>query len=300
MTDLPYHHDLTPRFETSFGLRLKWFGRWSETPEWKIEPSRLASDLICFFYVESGSCDLVINGTPLPLQSGELAVLRGGDVLSGSHDPAKPYTYLSACLSLSRDDTANVLLRHAYPRHCRLKDRKSYEKMFAAVLTALESESRWRNFHATGAIFQWLAELQEAVRPAPGAAGGESGNRPSRTHRAGLDPETPRRQGHHRGLGGCLRAQRELFQPPVQGAHRHVAEGMAHRGAAPASHSPAGRPGRHGRENRRTLRLRLPLPFLPHLQAPLRRPPRQLPPRPPGARVCGAMKPARSCFMLKS
>jgi AraC-like DNA-binding protein len=172
MTDLPYHHDWTPRFETSLGLRVKWFGRWREDPDWSIQPSRLASDLICFFYVESGSCDLVINGTPVPLQPGDLAVLRGGDVFSASHDPAKPHTSLSACLSLSRDDTANVLLRHAYPRHSRLKDRKSYEKMFAAVLTALESESRWRNFHATGAIFQWLAELQEAVRPAPGAAGG--------------------------------------------------------------------------------------------------------------------------------
>jgi len=93
---------------------------------------------------------------------------RGSDVF----DPAKPHTSLSACLSLSRDDTANVLLRHAYPRHSRLKDRKSYEKMFASVLTALESESRWRNFHSTGAIFQWLAELQEAVRPIPGAAAG--------------------------------------------------------------------------------------------------------------------------------
>jgi hypothetical protein len=102
MTDLPYHHDWTPRFETSFGLRVKWFGRWSETPEWKIEPSRLASDLICFFYVESGSCELVINGVPVPLEFGELAVLRGGDVFSASHDPAKPHTSLSACLSLSR------------------------------------------------------------------------------------------------------------------------------------------------------------------------------------------------------
>jgi hypothetical protein len=51
MTDLPYHHDWTPRFETSLGLRVKWFGRWREDPDWSIQPSRLASDLICFFYV---------------------------------------------------------------------------------------------------------------------------------------------------------------------------------------------------------------------------------------------------------
>ena len=46
MTDLPYHHDWTPRFETSLGLRVKWFGRWREDPDWSIQPSRLASDLI--------------------------------------------------------------------------------------------------------------------------------------------------------------------------------------------------------------------------------------------------------------
>lgn len=173
MIDLPYHHDWTPRFETSLGLRVKWFGRWREDPDWSIVPSRLATDLICFFYLEHGSCNIVINGVDVALKPGDLAVLRGGDVFSASHDPARPHTSLSACLSLSRDDSANVLLRHGYRRHYHLKDRKAYEHRFTAVLDALETDSRWRNFHVTGAIFEWLADLQEAVCPEPGAAEGK-------------------------------------------------------------------------------------------------------------------------------
>ena len=172
MSDLPYHHDWKPQFETSIGLQVKWFGRWGEDPDWSVVPSRLAADLICFFYVEKGSCTAVVNGVSVPLQPGELIVLRGGDVFSFTQDPSRLGTHLSACLSLNRDDNSNVLLRHAYERNYQLDDRKTYEQRFADVLEALDSESRWRNFHVTGALFQWLAELQEALGPAPGAAEG--------------------------------------------------------------------------------------------------------------------------------
>jgi AraC-like DNA-binding protein len=172
MNDLPYHHEWKPRFETSLGLQVKWFGRWGGDPDWSIEPSRLASDLICFFYLESGSCNPVINGVRVPLEPGELVVWRGGDVFSATQDPTRPQISLSACISLSRDDAANVLLSHAYQRHYRLQDKKSYEQQFATVLEAMEVESRWRNLHVTAAIFHWLAELQETLQPDPGAAEG--------------------------------------------------------------------------------------------------------------------------------
>jgi AraC-like DNA-binding protein len=172
MSDLPYHHDWEPRFETSLGLRVKWFGRWGGDPDWSIEPSRLASDLICFFYLKNGSCTAVINGVGMPLKPGEMVVWRGGDVFSATQDSARPQTTLSACLSLSRDDAANVLLRHAYQRRYRLQDRSAYEQRFTAVLEALETESRWRNLHVTAAIFRWLAELQETLGPDPGMAEG--------------------------------------------------------------------------------------------------------------------------------
>jgi AraC-like DNA-binding protein len=173
MTDLPYHHDWEPQFETSLGLRVKWFGRWDEDPDWSIEPSRLGSDLICFFYLKKGSCTVEINGVPVPTKSGEIVVWRGGDVFSATQNSAQPQTTLSACLSLSRDDAANVLLRHGYQRHYRLADRKSYEQRFQDVLDVLESDSRWRNLQVTAAIFYWLAELQEALGPDPGAAEGD-------------------------------------------------------------------------------------------------------------------------------
>lgn len=172
MSDLPYHHDWKPQFETSIGLQVKWFGRWGEDPDWSVVPSRLAADLICFFYLENGSATAVVNGVSVPLKPGELIVIRGGDVFSFTQDPSQLQTSLSACLSLNRDDDANVLLRHAYERNYLLKDRKTYEQRFTAVLETLESESRWRNLHVTGALFQWLAELQEATSPDPGAAEG--------------------------------------------------------------------------------------------------------------------------------
>ncbi len=167
MSDLPYHHDWKPQFETSLGLRVKWFGRWGGDPDWSIDPSRLGADLVCFFYLEEGSCTAEINGVGVPLRSGELIVWRGGDVFSCTQDPARPQTSLSACLSLNRDDATNVLLRHAYQRHYRLQDSKAYEQGFAAVLETLELESRWRNLHVTGALFRWLAELHEALGPDP-------------------------------------------------------------------------------------------------------------------------------------
>jgi len=173
MSDLPYHHDWKPQFETSLGLQVKWFGQWGGDPDWAVEPSRLGTDLICFFYLKAGSCFVEINGVVVPLKPGEMLVWRGGDILSATQDPAKPQTSLSACLSLSRDDAANVLLRHGYQRHYSLKDRKRYEQLFREVLDAFESGSRWRNLQVTGALFRWLAGLLDALGPGPGAAEGD-------------------------------------------------------------------------------------------------------------------------------
>ena len=172
MTNLPYHHDWQPQFDSSLGLRVKWFGRWGGDPEWEIEPSRLAPDLICFFYLEQGSCTLSVNGVDVPVSPGEMVVLRGGDVFSATQERGRPQMSLSACLALSRDDNVNVLLGHAYRRHCRLEDRRAYEERFHTVLEAMASDSPWRTFHVTGALFQWLAGLQEAIQPEPGASDG--------------------------------------------------------------------------------------------------------------------------------
>ena len=174
MTDLPYHHNWKPQFETSIGLQVKWFGRWGDDPEWSVEPSRLASDLMCFFYLETGSCTAMVNGVRVQLGPGELLVLRSGDVFSLTQDSSRLQTHLSACLSLSRDNEANVLLRHAYQRNYKLKDRKAYEQRFTAVLEALESESRWRNMHVTAAIFAWLGGLQQDLSPDPGTENASS------------------------------------------------------------------------------------------------------------------------------
>jgi len=172
MSDLPYHHDWKPSFETVLGLKVKWFGRWGGDPDWVIEPSRLASDLICFFYLEQGRCRALINGVSQPMLPGELVVLRGADVFSFTQDPANPQTSLSACLSLGRDGATNELMQLTYQRHYRIEDREAYERRFDEVISALESGSDWSELHVTAAILRWLAGLQEALRPEPGSAEG--------------------------------------------------------------------------------------------------------------------------------
>lgn len=168
MSDLPYHHDWKPEFETSIGMRVKWFGRWGNDPEWSVEPSRLASDLICFFYMESDSCTAVVNGVQMRVETGELLVIRSGDVFSLSQDPSSRQTHLSACLSLSHDDEVNALLQYAYDRKYKIEDNGGYERRFYSVVDALKTGSRWRSLHVTAAIFEWLAGLQEALSPEPG------------------------------------------------------------------------------------------------------------------------------------
>lgn len=172
MNDLPYHHDWKPKFETSLGLRVKWFGRWGGDAEWSVEPSRLGADLVCFFYLEAGSVTAEINGVRLAMKPGELVVLRGADVFSFTQDPARPQMSLSACLSLDRDASTNELMKLTYRRHYRLQDGKAYERGFAAVMKALENEGNWRNLHVTAAVFGWLADLHDELRPVPGVAEG--------------------------------------------------------------------------------------------------------------------------------
>jgi len=170
MTGLPYHHNWNPRFETSLGLKVKWFGRWGGDPEWSIPPSYLASDLICFFYLEQGRCRVEINGVSQPMLPGELVVLRGADVFSFTQESSLPQMSMSACLSFDRGGATNELMRLTYQRYYRLKDREGYERRFHETLEALDSQSEWRELHVTAAVFRWLAELQEALRPGVGPA----------------------------------------------------------------------------------------------------------------------------------
>ena len=74
MAYLPYHHDWEPAYETDLGLRVHWFGRYAGFPEWSVERSRLAADMISFFFVESECCWVVVNGVKLELKAGDSAM----------------------------------------------------------------------------------------------------------------------------------------------------------------------------------------------------------------------------------
>ena len=166
--ELPYHHDWKPVIEVSYGVQVKWFGCWGNDPNWFIETSRLASDLICFFYLKKGECTAMVNGALVSMKRGDLLVIRSGDVFSFEQNPDAWQLSLSACLSVKQDSETNVLLNSNFKRLSRIQDQQKYEQTFDAVMKALESEGRWKSMSCTGALFTWLGVLHEELRPEKG------------------------------------------------------------------------------------------------------------------------------------
>lgn len=162
---LPYHHDWKLAFQGEFGWRLHWFGRYGGTADWSVSESRLAPDMISFFFVEKRTCWARVNGRRFTLNPGDLLVISGADEFSLSHDPAHPHVSLSASLALSQRGVANVLLQRAFPRRQTLPDPRRYVAEFERVLAAMSGTSPFRDLAIAGALAQWLAYLLDTVQP---------------------------------------------------------------------------------------------------------------------------------------
>lgn len=165
MAFLPYHHDWKLAYETDLGLRVHWFGRYTGLPEWTVEKSRLAADMILFFFVERESCWVIINGVPLELKAGDLLVSRGGDEFEFGHDSQHPHISLSAALALQQGGVMNQLLHRDFKRRYSLKHPQAYVLEFEKVLSAFGQEGSFRDLAIAGAILQWLAVLLVTLRP---------------------------------------------------------------------------------------------------------------------------------------
>lgn len=164
-------------FETRFGLRLLYCGRFPCRPDWKIESERLPGEMIGFFFLERNDCAAVVNGHRLALREGELMVLRGGDLLSMSHDPVRPITALSIALALEQGKVPNALLQRRFARRYAIRNPRQYVERFDAVLGALQSPIPLRDWSVAGAVLQFLvgvieetgAPLSPQATPAEGA-----------------------------------------------------------------------------------------------------------------------------------
>lgn len=157
MSFLPYHHDWNLAYEFEVGLRVHWFGRYAGYPDWSVATSRLAADMVNFFFVEQSTCWVVINGRRLNLQTGDLLVISGADEFSLGHDPAQPHVSLSACLAVAHGSLANALLQRKFERRYPWAAPADYTARFDQVLGAFASTSPYRDQEIAGALLSWLA-----------------------------------------------------------------------------------------------------------------------------------------------
>jgi AraC-like DNA-binding protein len=165
---LPYHHDWRLAHAAHLGVRLHWFDRYAGTPDWKVEPSRLAADMVSFFFVERNTCWAVVNGRRWALRRGDLLVIMGGDEFAFGHDPRRPHVSLSAALAFEQGGRANTLLYRKFKRRYTWRRPEEYVGEFEKVRTALASGSPFRDLAINGALFQWLAFLLGRLRPPVG------------------------------------------------------------------------------------------------------------------------------------
>lgn len=162
---LPYHHDWRLAFQSSIGLRVHWFGRYAGTPEWAVAPSRLAADMVSFFFVERSTCWAQVNGRRLNLSRGDLLVVRGGDEFSLGHNRSQPHVSLSAAIAFEHGGKANALLYRQFKRHYPLAAPRRYVAEFEKVMRTLNSRSPYRDLEVTSAVLHWLSYLLRQTKP---------------------------------------------------------------------------------------------------------------------------------------
>jgi len=162
---MPYHHDWKLAFQGEFGWRLHWFGRYGGSPNWAVTESRLAPDMVSFFFVEKNPCWARVNGCKYTLKAGDMFVVSGADEFSYCHDATRPNVHLSASIALSHPGVANILLQRAYPRRFTMPDPARYVAEFERVLTAMSNTSAFRDIVIAGALAQWLGYVLQTLHP---------------------------------------------------------------------------------------------------------------------------------------
>jgi AraC-like DNA-binding protein len=156
MAWLPYHHDWKLAYQSALGLRVHWFGRYGGYPEWEIPTSRLAADMVNFFFVEQHSCWAVINGNKMNLNAGDLLVVSGADEFSYGHDPAQPHVSISACVALEQGSIPNTLLQRKFNRRYTWGRPEEFTAEFEKVMQAFASVSPHRDLEIAGSLLTWL------------------------------------------------------------------------------------------------------------------------------------------------
>ncbi len=175
MAILPYNYDSKLAFQSEFGLRVHWFGRYAGYPSWSVAPCRLAPDMINFFFIEKSSCWVILNGRKWVLNEGDLMVVWGGDESSCGHNPEKPHVSLSASLALQQGSEVNTLLQRKFNRLYRWHNPAEFTEEFNKVLFTFASASKWRDLEIAGALIHWLSYIMSHLRAPLGRLTGRGG-----------------------------------------------------------------------------------------------------------------------------
>jgi AraC-like DNA-binding protein len=161
---LPYHHDWKLAYQNALGLRVHWFGHYAGYPEWCVPTSRLAADMVCFFFVQQGACWAIVNGVRLDLKAGDLLVISGADEFCLGPHPDVLHISASTCLALQQESVANILLHRKFERRYTWHNPDEYTAEFDKVLATLASTSPYRDLEIAGALLQWLAYVMSHLR----------------------------------------------------------------------------------------------------------------------------------------
>lgn len=148
-------------FETAWGLKLLYCGRYICSPDWSTKDARVMSNMIGFFFVEKNLCYSRINrGPERILKEGDLQVACSGDVVDVRHDPARPLVVLSFCVAWRQGDIPNILLQRQLKQQYSLEHPVEYIHLFDTLLQSLAgSPLAVKELMVGGALLRLIGHL---------------------------------------------------------------------------------------------------------------------------------------------
>jgi AraC-like DNA-binding protein len=152
------HVAYPPLFDARFRVRLFFCCRESKPLHWTYGPVPLSAGKMGFSVAEAGTFWAVVNGRRFTCRTGELLVLRPGDVSTYGQAGDEQVRRIGLGIECDEGDVTNILLRRAFRRTYRLRDPAEFVARFDRLLAALSAAQSVRDWAVGGALMQ-LVEL---------------------------------------------------------------------------------------------------------------------------------------------
>lgn len=161
-----------PKFQSQLGLRLFWSHRIEHPPGVQFDPAPLGMGRIAFTFTEKGQWWHVLNGERHLNHTGDLCVVRGGDLSGVIGDNHRPHTVNAICLSLEQGGVANILLQREWLPHYTLSRPRKHIAIFNAIREAGTLPGALRELGVFTAVLQFIMFILKETE-APLRKGGE-------------------------------------------------------------------------------------------------------------------------------